>query len=50
MDDFKRDVIKSEHATIKIPELDFEIPDNKKGTINTIEGYVTNTIEDLESE
>jgi len=50
MDDFKRDVIKSEHATIKIPELDFEIPANKKGTINTIEGYVTNTIEDLESE
>ena len=28
MDDFKRDVIKSEHATIKIPELEFEIPAN----------------------
>lgn len=48
--DFKRDVIKSEHATIKIPELDFEIPANKKGTVNTIEGFIRNTIEDLESE
>jgi len=31
MEDFKRDVVKSEFGSIKIPELDFEIPANKKG-------------------
>lgn len=31
LEDFKRDVVRSEFSTIKIPELDFEIPTNKKG-------------------
>lgn len=45
MEDFKRDCVKSEHCTIKIPELELEIPSTKKsGSINTIEGFLLNTI------
>ncbi len=43
-----RNVVKSEHATIKIPELDLEIPPmTQKGTVNTIEGFLVKTIEGL---
>jgi zinc finger protein len=43
-----RSVVKSENATIRIPELDLEIPpETQKGTINTIEGYIMKTIEAL---
>jgi len=38
--DIGRDIVKSEHAVIKIPELDFEIPSSKKGSITTIEGVI----------
>ncbi|KAL4463403.1 hypothetical protein ABPG72_017124 [Tetrahymena utriculariae] len=48
--DFKRDCVKSEHCTIRIPELDFEIPSTRKGSVNTIEGFLMNTIEDLQSD
>ena len=43
-----RSVVKSEHATIRIPELDLEIPpETQKGSINTIEGLFQKTIEGL---
>jgi zinc finger protein len=46
--DLNRDVIKSEYATVFIPELDFEIPaSNKKGNLNTIEGLLQNSIDGL---
>ena len=44
-----RNVVKSEHATIRIPELDLEIPSQtQKGSINTLEGFLQKTIEGLE--
>jgi zinc finger protein len=43
-----RQVVKSEFATIRIPELDLEIPpQTQKGSINTIEGFIQKTIEGL---
>jgi zinc finger protein len=43
-----RNVVKSEAAIIRIPELDLEIPpQTQKGTINTIEGFLNKTIEGL---
>lgn len=43
-----RSVVKSEYATIRIPELDLEIPpETQKGTINTIEGFIAKTIEGI---
>lgn len=43
-----RSVVKSEYATIRIPELDLEIPpQTQKGTINTVEGFINKTIEGL---
>lgn len=40
-----RSVVKSEYATIRIPELDFEIPpQTQKGSINTIEGFIARSI------
>jgi len=49
-EDFKRDCIRSEFCSIRIPELDFEIPCVKKGSINTIEGFIANAIDDLQSD
>jgi zinc finger protein len=43
LQDLNRECIKSEHATIKIPELEFEIPSNKKASVNTIEGFINNS-------
>ncbi|CDW90766.1 zinc finger [Stylonychia lemnae] len=44
-----RSVVKSENATIRIPELDLEIPpETQKGTINTLEGFIAKTIEGLQ--
>ncbi len=37
--------MKSEYATIRIPELDFEIPpQTQKGSINTVEGFIARSI------
>ena len=48
-DYLNRNVVKSEFATIKIPELDLEIPPiTQKGSINTIEGILRKTIEGLQ--
>lgn len=49
-----RSVVKSEFATIRIPEIGFEIPpQTQKGSIKTVEGYLLSTIEgisDLQAE
>ena len=43
-----RNVVKSENAIIRIPELDLEIPpQTQKGSVNTIEGFLAKTIEGL---
>lgn len=47
-DDLNRDICKGEFATLRIPELDFEIPYNKKGQMSTLEGFLTGFKEDLE--
>lgn len=46
--DLNRQVIKSEYATFKIPELEFEQPPSKKGEITTVEGLIDNTVTGLE--
>ena len=46
-DDFNREVIKSETATCKFKELDIEIP-AKKGQLTTVEGLLSEMIDDLE--
>ncbi|KAJ1035637.1 hypothetical protein NDA18_000414 [Ustilago nuda] len=45
--DLNRQVVKSEHCTVKIPELQIEIPP-KKGQLTTIEGIVSDMLRDLE--
>ena len=48
MDGMNRSVVKSENATIRIPEIDFEIPpQTQKGSIKTVEGYLLSTIEGI---
>lgn len=48
MDGLNRSVVKSEFATVRIPELDFEIPpQTQKGSIKTVEGYIMSTIEGI---
>ncbi|KAJ1018060.1 hypothetical protein NDA16_004929 [Ustilago loliicola] len=46
-EDLNRQVVKSEHCTVKIPELQIEIPP-KKGQLTTIEGIVSDMLRDLE--
>ena len=44
-----RRVVKTEYATIKIAELDLEIPpQTQKGKLTTIEGFIQNTKENIE--
>ena len=46
---FERTVVKSEYATIKVPEAGLEIPpQTQKGSIKTIEGFFLATIEGLQ--
>ena len=43
-----RSIVKSEYATIRIPELDFEIPpQTQKGSINTVEGVLARSIDGI---
>ena len=43
-----RSVVKSEFATITIPELELEIPpETQKGSIKTVEGYLMSAIEGI---
>lgn len=48
--DLNRELIKSEFCRISIPEVDFEIPANKKGEVTTIEGLFCRCIDDLTSD
>lgn len=46
---FNRSVVKSDYATIKVPEAGLEIPpEAQKGSIKTIEGYFRATIDGLQ--
>lgn len=46
--DLNRQVVKSEHCTVRIPELDFEIPSQtQKGSMTTIEGLIMKASADL---
>ena len=46
---FNRQVVKSEYATIKVPECGLEMPPaTQKGSIKTIEGYFMSTIDGLQ--
>ena len=43
-----RQVVKSDSATVTIPELDFEIPAaTQKGSITTVEGLLSDASENL---
>ncbi|KAF5176824.1 Zinc finger protein zpr1 [Thalictrum thalictroides] len=45
-----RQVVKSDSATIKIPELDFEIPpEAQRGTLSTVEGILMRAVNELEA-
>merc|ERR1712232_70852 len=46
--DLERDIIRSNHAAISIPELQVEIPSTGKGYMSTLEGFMTSFKEDLE--
>lgn len=49
--DLNRQVVKSDTATLRIPEIDFEIPANtQKGSLNTLEGVLSRAIEGLEEQ
>lgn len=40
LQDMNRRIVKSDHATITVPEIDFEIPPiTQQGTLNTLEGF-----------
>ncbi|KAK5661004.1 hypothetical protein OQA88_12382 [Cercophora sp. LCS_1] len=47
MDDFQRQVVKSDTATVKFIELDLEIPAGR-GQLTNVEGLLSTTIEDLQ--
>ncbi|XP_022100051.1 zinc finger protein ZPR1-like [Acanthaster planci] len=47
--DFNRQVVKADTASVKIPELEFEIPGgSQKGSFTTVEGLITRAVEGLE--
>ncbi|XP_010551521.1 PREDICTED: zinc finger protein ZPR1-like [Tarenaya hassleriana] len=47
---FSRQVVKSESASIKIPELDFEIPpEAQRGSLSTVEGILVRAADELEA-
>eukprot|EP00924_Labyrinthula_sp_SR-Ha-C_P014976 maker-scaffold_9-augustus-gene-4.60-mRNA-1 protein AED:0.06 eAED:0.06 QI:0/0/0/0.75/0.33/0.25/4/0/544 len=46
IEDFQRQVVKSESAVFRVEEIDFEIP-AKVGKFSTIEGILTQSLEDL---
>ncbi|KAK6457573.1 nucleolar zinc-finger protein [Scheffersomyces xylosifermentans] len=48
-EDFNRQVVKSETASVKFSELDIEIPP-KRGQLTNVEGLLEEMIEDLESD
>uniref|UniRef100_A0A8D2AQ53 Zinc finger ZPR1-type domain-containing protein n=1 Tax=Sciurus vulgaris TaxID=55149 RepID=A0A8D2AQ53_SCIVU len=50
-EDMNREVVKTDSATTRIPELDFEIPAfSQKGTLTTVEGLINCAISGLEQD
>ncbi|XP_007934696.1 zinc finger protein ZPR1 [Orycteropus afer afer] len=50
-EDMNREVVKTDSATARIPELDFEIPAfSQKGALTTVEGLISRAISDLEQD
>jgi len=48
-EDMNRQVVKSDNATVKVPELELEIPpETQQGTLNTVEGVIRAVAEGLE--
>lgn len=46
--DLNRQIVRTEYATLEIPELELELPANmKKSSLSTIEGVLRNTVLDL---
>jgi zinc finger protein len=45
--DLNRELIKSEHSVVHFEEIDLEIPANGKAEINTIEGFLMRTYDEL---
>lgn len=51
LEDMNRQVVKSDSAGLRIPELDFEIPaKSQKGTLTTIEGLLSRAVTGLEQD
>ncbi len=49
--DLNRQVVKAETASLRLVELDFEIPANtQRGLLNTVEGFLMKSIEDLSAD
>lgn len=49
--DLSRQVVKSDYATVRIPELELEIPPKgQKGEISTVEGILSRTVTALEQD
>uniref|UniRef100_A0A480TX95 Zinc finger protein 259 n=1 Tax=Sus scrofa TaxID=9823 RepID=A0A480TX95_PIG len=50
-EDMNREVVKTDSATTRIPELDFEIPAfSQKGALTTVEGLISRAISGLEQD
>lgn len=50
-EDMNREVVKTDSATTRIPELDFEIPAfSQKGALTTVEGLINRAISGLEQD
>lgn len=47
--DLNRQIVKTDTASVKIPEVDFEIP-AQRGQLTTIEGLLSTVVDDLESD
>ncbi|XP_058302560.1 zinc finger protein ZPR1 isoform X1 [Hylobates moloch] len=51
LEDMNREVVKTDSAATRIPELDFEIPAfSQKGALTTVEGLITRAISGLEQD
>ncbi|XP_019063758.1 zinc finger protein ZPR1 isoform X2 [Fukomys damarensis] len=51
LEDMNREVVKTDSATTRIPELDFEIPAfSQKGALTTVEGLINRAISGLEQD
>ncbi|XP_065222269.1 zinc finger protein ZPR1 [Planococcus citri] len=50
-EDLNRTLVKSDHTSVKIPELDFEIPSgSQKGEVTTVEGVVDRAVAGLKQD